>query len=156
MANKIFVNVDGYKVQIFDDEASDVIRFCAQGGGFEKRLPREEFFREFKPFDVPKYSPRNATFEHFDEGVSINAWSNGMSWNGWAMPYFSRDQGMKVIQFFPELRFDAEQDAFVWTDSSMDEEVVYSSKIIETESGPVKAYPIGTGEWTWEWADEEY
>lgn len=155
MANKLFVNHEGYKVQIFSDEVDNVIEFCSQGGGFAKRMPREEFFREFKPYDVPKYSPRDASLEHFEEGVSLATWSNGQSWNGWAMPYFTYEQGLEVIKLFPELRFDAGQDAFVWNDPTVEEDEVYPGKIIETESGPLKAYPIGTGSWTWEWADEE-
>lgn len=143
MEQKLYVNKQGFTVQVVGNEASRVITFVAQSGGFAKTLPHADFFREFSVFTVPAYTSRDATFEHFDVGVSIAAWSNGLRWNGWAMPYFTFEQGLEVIKFFPELHFDAARDAFVWVDG--DEDEVYSGATIDTDFGPIKAYPIGTG-----------
>jgi hypothetical protein len=66
-------------------------------------------------------------------------------------PHFTLEAGLRLIEFMPDLRYDAGRDAFVSKDSSdeQSEEEVFSSVMLVIEN-PVKTFPIGAGSWCWD------
>lgn len=72
-------------------------------------------------------------------------------WNGWAMPYFRLKEAKAIAK---ELKgtYNKDKDAFVFTNDG--EEDIYEATTIEVRGRKVKVYPIGTGYWCWDLANE--
>lgn len=79
---------------------------------------------------------------------SFEGYSNGEEWNGWACPYFTLEEGQKILRAHNSNglkgMFDKIADQFVF--ENVDENEFYPAII---EDG-VKLYPIGNGSWIWE------
>lgn len=80
-----------------------VVAFAAEGGGFVKSGTVERFENDFRP-ETPEdrakrhaYSKDAVQLEWEDAEVRIPAWTNGRSWNGWAMPVFEKEDILKAI-----------------------------------------------------------
>ena len=100
----------------------------------------------------------------FDEGPDFPCYLSPNTWNGWAMPYFTKEQADKVTEWTNSrgsgevMKYDAEKDAFtvsgiIWSDDPDEEPEVWEA--IEHEGQ--KLYGIGAGSWTWNypWEDEK-
>lgn len=66
-------------------------------GGFELRLPEDEFASGFERCPQERLAAMEKRFERslvglddFEEGQEIPCWTNGQTWNGWELPYFER------------------------------------------------------------------
>ena len=94
-----------------------------------------------------------------EEGVE--GYHTGENWNGWACPYFTKEQGEQIMAAFNKIpdysgeaapfpaRYDEARDAFI-TYSGYDEqpEDVWKGEPFDQLDG-LRLYPIGTGSWTW-------
>ncbi|KWU26382.1 hypothetical protein [Burkholderia cenocepacia] len=150
MEKSIFIDDKGFVVQVFGEPGIETVHFSAYGGGHGREMPRNEFFARFKPHTLPNYGACVATFDHFPEGESVPALTDGTRWNGWATPVFVYEEALKLLPYFSGLRYDEAKDAFLWTDEAGDGDVEeYRAMIVETDSGPLKVYPVGTWSWTW-------
>lgn len=155
MSNNIYADEHGLKIEILRTDETGV-SYCQQGGGFVHLMTRERFETEFKPFTFPLFSLRNVSAE-FVDNAELDAYSDGFAWNGWATPYFTLEQGLKLCEKMPSVRYDAGSDAFIATDEHQDpedREQPFEATEIQTAEGPLKVYGIGAGFWVWEWADE--
>ena len=75
------------------------------------------------------------------------------SWNGFAMPYFTKEEGMRIARAIsvpggPKLSYWASKDAFVETCDG--ERTTYKAMQIPTMNGLRKLYPIGNSVWMWD------
>lgn len=109
--------------------------------------------------------PARFTMDSLGEGVTLEGFSSGETWNGWDCPYFTFEQAQKVVEAFNasqqlegntvEARYDAGQDAFCFLFESSGESDDFPAVEIEGQ----KLYPIGAGCWIWErddkWASVE-
>ena len=79
-------------------------------------------------------------------GREFSGFSKGADWNGWACPYFSLDEGMKIVEASEsgKGRYDEPSDSFIFT---LDGEEESYPAIVEDGK---KLYPIGNGSWIWE------
>lgn len=86
-------------------------------------------------------------------GQQFEGFSNGESWNGWACPYFTFEEGQKILQAHNSGEakgwFDDRGDQFVF--EIQDEKEVCPA----VEENGVKLYPIGSGSWIWEEINDE-
>jgi hypothetical protein len=81
------------------------------------------------------------------------AWVEGMTygnyWNGWGCPYFTKENGLKVVEYCGfDLTYSEEKDAFIHTDEDCDDEdntTEFDSTLIDG----VKYYAIGSHSWCW-------
>lgn len=75
--------------------------------------------------------------------------TKGDDWNGWACPYFSFDEGMKIVEASEpgKGRYDEPSDSFIFRPD--DDEETYPAVV---EDGQ-KLYPIGNRYWIWEEKD---
>ena len=150
-ADKEFVDSSGFRVQV-TEETDDVVWFCAQGGGFRHRVSKAAFLETFKPAGPSLFKEVLIQADHLPDGVKIKAYSNGRSWNGWAMPYFELDAGLELVKVLGGLSYDQEADVFVFNEEGLQSEDIerFNPHIIEVEGKCLKTYPIGTGSWCWE------
>ena len=80
--------------------------------------------------------------------------SSGKTWNGWACPYFTLEQGKKVMAALnesddvdpPRMGYFSHSDQFVVVHTSCE---VETYKGIKNPVGGEKLYPIGAMGWCW-------
>lgn len=123
------------------------VRFTAQGGGLERSLSVAEFDAQFVQTELPPYAPGIATGDWLPDGTSFPCYYNGTRWNGWSMPQFEREVGLRLCEHMPDLRYDEKLDAFFIGDE--DGECEYKAEQISVDGRTIKVYPIGAGFWCW-------
>ena len=76
----------------------------------------------------------------------------GENWNGWACPYFTRDQASALVEGWLALggqaHYDAASDEFVF--SSLEASDQLPERYGPTDVAGQRLYPIGTRAWIWE------
>ena len=80
-----------------------------------------------------------------DEIEKFTGYTFGDDWNGWAVPYFEKEEADKVAKSFNG-RY--ENDTYFF-DDGYDGEEEYEKQTIETVDGPKEVYAIGAYNWTW-------
>lgn len=85
-------------------------------------------------------------------------YTDGSTWNGWAMPYFEKEEAMQVMQGFNEcaqspMQYDEIYDQFYLFDEDNMEIDIWTRQKFITDHGIKYLYGIGAGAWTW---DEEF
>jgi len=77
---------------------------------------------------------------------NIDGMTYGYTWNGWACPYFTYENAMRLAELAPDLHlwYYIEKDSFITTDESYDPQE-FEAMIIDG----VKYYPIGNYSWCW-------
>jgi hypothetical protein len=125
-----------------------------QGGGFEKNYSAETFAGLFTAVEIePPFRKIAVSAEFINDGkVEIPCYSNGLRWNGWAMPYFDMISALEVVKLMPHLTYDEANDMFVWkpNDGVADDTEEYRGCAICVEGKVLTVYPIGSGSWCWE------
>ena len=107
--------------------------------------------------NAPTLRPGYASMDGLDPttGEAVPCYlMEGMRWNGWACPMFTREQG-ECLQFEEwtgaSIRYDADQDAFVVSNAvEPGEDEVFPATVREIDGEPVTLYPIGTMSWCWD------
>lgn len=147
----LFSDADGRLVEVLKAEGGKVY-FAPQGGGFILHVPEERFRSDFKAAALPAWHAVEVEAEWLPEGQRFAAFSNGQRWNGWAVPYFELETGMRLCSLVPNLVYDKERDAFVWhdPDGPEDEQAVFEAASIDVEGTVHKVYGIGAMYWTWD------
>lgn len=85
---------------------------------------------------------------------SFLAWSEGESWEGYAVPLFTLEVGKAIVeahaQTLPGLAaYDADEDAFTFARNEGDEPESYGPEARVLGDRVEKLYPIGAGHWRW-------
>lgn len=98
---------------------------------------------------------KQATFV-IDDGPRYIGYDEEYSWNGWACPWFTKEESLKIAEWLNSyivdtLTFDETKDAFKYVpqDDSGDIDY-YIGADINTEDGVKHLYPIGNKSWTWD------
>lgn len=94
-----------------------------------RELPRAQFDKLYVAADVPAFA-EVLVEPDWAAGVTFSAYSNGRRWNGWAMPYFTRESGLRVCEIVDNLRYDESQDAFVAPSDDESDEVFRSQTLV--------------------------
>jgi hypothetical protein len=99
---------------------------------------------------------RQSTFR-IDFGLVMGPYSgytDGQQWNGWAWPYFTRAVADQIMADFPGASYHARSDCyrFPYEDANGDVQDIYvvAGEDHVVDGVPVRLYPIGAGEWTWD------
>jgi len=81
-----------------------------------------------------------------EDGTQIEGYTDGCTWNGWAMPYFTKENAIEVLKEYPGNESD-DEDAYR-NYSFPPEDSFY---IINPDTGtPIEVWGIGSGAWCWE------
>lgn len=119
---------------------------------------RERHMPDRKPHT--SFQWRRSTFTgDFLLGATVEGWTDGSTWNGWAAPSFERDQAERLMELHRQALgedaawYDAEQDAFYFHLAGADEPSAYEGVDAEVDGQTVRIYAIGAGDWIWEEAE---
>jgi hypothetical protein len=103
---------------------------------------------------------RKAKFslEGFD-GV-FEGYTFGQRWNGWQVPYFTKEVGLKIMEAMAEdegnhPKYDEERDMFVVSNDYDDATEEFPAMEFAGDGEIHKLYPIGSGSWVWDEEVEE-
>lgn len=82
------------------------------------------------------------------------AWSEGETWEGYAVPLFTLEVGRAIVEAHAEslpglAAYDADEDRFIFARSSSDEPEQYGPLARVLGDHVEKLYPIGAGRWRW-------
>ena len=87
------------------------------------------------------------SMDSFDDNQPhIDGMTYGNHWNGWACPYFTLENAMRIATLADGfgITYDPQNDKFIGESEYYDREE-WESKIIDG----VKYYPIGSHSWCW-------
>jgi hypothetical protein len=152
LAGKLFSDAAGHFITVAEDSA-DAVKFSAQGGGFLRTMPREGFFKVFTPSQLPPFKAAKFGADWLPENFPLEGFTNGQRWNGWAMPYFTKETGLRLMAEMPGLKFDEEANAFTSEDENLDDEeslVTFPAETLDVDRVAVTVYAIGAGSWCWD------
>jgi hypothetical protein len=89
----------------------------------------------------------------FIEGETFDGYTRDEDWNGFACPYFSLEQGRRVVDAWQrkgwKARYDVEADSFIFEMQAGGGEPDYETYAGSEVEG-VKVYPIGAFSWIWD------
>ena len=82
-------------------------------------------------------------------------YTSGYLWNGWATPYFEKDEAERVVASYNELAelpiyYDAKIDAFKIDELMGFDGTEWQGEDIQTEDGIKHLYGIGAYSWVWD------
>lgn len=105
-----------------------------------KTVPYPHKFFEFLHCDKAWFT--------IEDGKKFPGYTDGAHWNGWAMPYFTREVAEQVLAYFgspnPEGTDNDDYEGYVFKEEE-------SSIIIDPETRkPIQVWAIGSGGWCWE------
>lgn len=90
----------------------------------------------------------------FDEGPDFPCFLSPNTWNGWAMPYFTKEQADVVVASgVGPFAYDAEADTYSYTSDPNYPEDTETYEAVEHEG--VKLYGLGTGSLCWNYPYED-
>jgi hypothetical protein len=98
------------------------------------------------------------TTDGFTQSIKFKGITYGHTWNGWAVPYFTKEVAFEIVALMPEqhLKYSEETDCFIYNDFSVtggDEE--YNEYFNADEIDGQKYYSIGGCSWCWDEFYEE-
>ena len=76
-----------YKVRV--SFVGEFAEYCALGGGFIYRQPKESFLARYRPCEASDFGMRPMTFE-LEGGDSYDGFTDGRRWNGWEQPWVTK------------------------------------------------------------------
>ena len=106
---------------------------------------------EFMQWAIPKNTPLHKARFQIDNEPSFEGYIAGTRWNGWAVPFFPKEESEKIAKHC-NAKYIPERDSFLFSVDMDGQE--FSGVDIDTEDGKIHAYPIGAGCWIWEGCGE--
>ena len=101
---------------------------------------------------------RNSYFT--TDGFKPQTWFLGLTyghtWNGWAVPYFTKEVALEIVAQMPcNLRYSEETDSFIYNDIEFTKSEDYNEHYGAEEINGQKYYSIGGCSWCWDEVVEE-
>jgi hypothetical protein len=137
---------------VVNKQEDGVVYFSPECGGFGMKAPTSHFEKRHSL----AAGPRAYVFGYFGGDwmdLLIPGYNlEGALWNGWSMPYFTKEGADQVCDEVPSLSYDSEKDRYVMTNEESGEDPDYwEAEMINIEGlGDVKVYAIGAGFWCWD------
>lgn len=106
-------------------------------------------------FDMITY-PLTAATLCIDEGPVYPGYvDTGVTWNGWACPFFTREVAERIAEAATAgdftVAYNEERDAFVETTEGFEDEATdYPAQWVLTAEGWLRLYPVGAWAWVWD------
>ena len=94
-----------------------------------------------------------------EEPQAYIGYTSGRLWNGWATPYFEKEEATRVMRDFNKdaetlMCYDEEADTFRIAETECTDEEVWVGKDYQTDDGIKHLYGIGAYSWVWEFVDD--
>lgn len=98
---------------------------------------------------------RRSVFTIGDFADAYIGYTSGYLWNGWATPYFEKDEAERVVAGYNELAlfpmyYDADSDSYKTDDVDGFDGDCWQGEDIQTEDGTKHLYGIGAYSWVWD------
>jgi hypothetical protein len=138
----------GHLVEMFDgaDLNAEIIRFYPQGGGFERTMHRVPFFDFYEPAPAPYMRRGTVDADFLDGPATVPCWADDRRWNGWGMPYFTRETVNQLIEMgIGPIQWDGEKVVCRMGDDPEDIEIY--EPITAPDGTPI--WGVGAGSWCW-------
>ncbi|EAZ96999.1 hypothetical protein [Marinobacter sp. ELB17] len=135
----------------------DDVIFAPYGGGFTRTLPEQEFLEHFRfvepsEFEGVEYRAGQFDLDDYFE-TPLHGYTRGLLWNGFAEPVFELAQVAQIAKAFPGIAYNPERDmVLVDQGDSVEDDCryeLYAGISILVDGQIKRAYPVGTGCWTW-------
>lgn len=97
-------------------------------------------------------------------GRPLDAWTDGETWNGWAVPYFEYGAALDLVTLYnqqhglrpPGAWYDAVADVFCFVLDGAAEPECFGPIPIPGAGPAAKLYPIGARAWIWDvWGETD-
>jgi hypothetical protein len=156
MSDQIFVLKDGEyprdAANITEKTSTHAIGYPI-GGGFSLKIPLADFEAKFRPFDpekdVASWKEMRFDLDDYFGDEGLKGYSKGGRWNGWEIPVFEKPEADHIAEVMQDIKYDAENDQFVFPTGHDDEPYIYCKGFDIDVSGEIKhVYPMGDS-WTW-------
>lgn len=106
---------------------------------------------------IPMEAARFTMDEWGERGIGFSGYTTGQHWNGWAVPYFTLETGLLIVEAMKgddclNLTYDKDRDCFVEIDpnSKQPEPVFHKAELMVFPDGTLrKVYSIGGQSWCW-------
>lgn len=139
---------DAFRVVSVDDG----ITIANLGGGFVRKIRSAFDWRKVSPSEM-NLKLRPANFDAEWENKVYPGFHDGRRWNGWSIPYFTKEVADQILQsFFDEgtATYDSKTDTYTLTQGKEEDNQFIKGESIDGK----KLYQVGDG-WTWSLADEQ-
>lgn len=105
---------------------------------------------------------RKAKFWLDTLNTSVEGYTDGSQWNGWAVPYFDRRQADRLVEIYNSLEwgpekkawYEAGNDQYCFIVDGSSEPECYSGETLSEENVHGSLYPVGARNWIWEAAGD--
>jgi len=147
--SKTYYLKDGYPVNI---EANQFVVCFPAGGGFQHRIPLEQFLEDFQK-DRPEPVMRPALFS-IDGGPQYLGYHKGQRWNSWACPCFTHETLLQIAEETGgpgyDLRYEADTDRWAFHTPDNDEPDYWERGSITVGDKVIEVFSVGAGSWCWD------
>jgi hypothetical protein len=117
MSSNIYVEKSGTyptDAMMVTEKGDDFVLGCQLGGGWQRRIPRAEFDRLFRPYDetidtAEWYEACFGIEDYFGED-GIRGFTRGFLWNSWETPVFPKESVDQIAAVFDDVVYLAETD----------------------------------------------
>ena len=87
-------------------------------------------------------------------------YTSGRLWNGWATPFFEKNEALRVMQDYNKdtgnpMQYDEATDSFRVAETEYTDEEVWTGKNINTDDGVKHLYGIGAYCWVWDAVNDD-
>lgn len=116
-----------------------------------RKLTQEELVQECVPL-------QKGIFCIVEEDGCFEGYTTGKTWNGWVQPLFEKDTAEKVCAKYlggqqAKTVYDRERNSFMVDDHELGMAYEYEGKPYQIDGEIKILYPIGSGEWCWDYAE---
>lgn len=90
---------DGRLIDVSIDPAH-LYQFSPQGGGFVSRVSLLALLNDYEPCGanrIERFGNLYLSAVQIDDGDAFECYLDNERWNGWRIPYFTRDQFLKAV-----------------------------------------------------------
>lgn len=87
-----------------------------------------------------------------DGGTFFTALTDGQTWNGFQCPYFTKEEGLKIVDYVQHdgITYNEDIDSFIEFDACDIHNKDNYTYIYPIMIGEAQYYAIGHGGWTWD------
>lgn len=137
------------------------VKFCSFGGGWVRTMVPQSLYENYRRIEKEElktieYYPAEFDIEDYYGDRPAKGYTQGMRWNGWAMPVFDQEGIDRIREVFgsDEMSYDEKRDVLIL---DLGEDVDDECRFEEYEgfdiyvNGEIKhVYAIGSGSWVWD------
>ena len=147
--SKVYRNKEDGNLWAVIQEIDGKVMIAPPGGGMGYKIDKDRFFNENEEVDEEEtYKLRYRLIGAEWMEAKFMAYSPEMKWNGWATPWFTREQINEIIKLMPNLRLEGNSVMYDDPDYPEDGPQEFEFELKDTEHGKIELCPLGDG-WCW-------